>query len=196
MPHTTSCQERVPSQGAILVHRKHLVSFARPPAPTTLLQPMTSAACHGQYCRVCLKLHPPTQSELICSELLPEEQMSYSVQKRPHVACGRYCGDPLHPSMTYLGCPEVITLSDCVCFSAENVQHLVGNSLPENCSKVMGPFDARFCHDGARDRAHVIKQDPPAFSKQVHAVGVKTAGVTGGLWHNTAVNAGQGQQSS
>jgi len=90
--------------------------------------------------------------------------VKYSVQKRPHVAYGQRCGDPLQLSMTYFCCPEVITLSYCARFSAEDVQHLIGNSVSEHRSKVMGPFDARFGHDVGRDRAHVIKQDPPAFS--------------------------------
>jgi len=81
------------------------------------------------------------------------------------------CGDPLQLSMTYFCCPEVITLSDCARFSAEDVQHLIGNSVPENCCKVMGPFDARFGHDVGRDRAQVINQDPPASSFMENAPG-------------------------
>ncbi len=73
---------------------------------------------------------------------------------------------------------------------------MIGNSVPENCSKVMGPFDARFGHDVGRDRAHVIKQDPPASSfreKQMHPAGVRTGGVTGGLQSfSSHITAGQG----
>ena len=90
--------------------------------------------------------------------------MNYSVQKRPHVAYGQRCGDPLQLSMTYFCCPEVVTLSDCARFSAEGVQHLIGNSVPEHCSKVMRPLYARFGHGVGGARAHVIKQGPPARS--------------------------------
>ena len=88
--------------------------------------------------------------------------------------------NPLQLSMTYFCCPEVITLSDCARFQAQDVQHLIGNSVSENCSKVMGPFAARLGHDVGRDRAHVIKQDPPAppfREKQMHPAGVRTQGM-------------------
>lgn len=58
----------------VKVQCKHLEKSAWPPAPTTLLQPMTLAACCRQCCRVCWKLPPPTQSESIGSELLPESK--------------------------------------------------------------------------------------------------------------------------